>query len=127
MSWWGTHPVLSKDEARKLLIPGACKECVYYTRCNFKSQWHPPVHNGCNRCNSIKSVRTAPFNKYQSDLSKILGAIQQGGRYLWSTDLPVDLALQGLIHRKIVTFSGMNGQLAEYRPLVKEFLGYKLK
>lgn len=27
------HPVISKEAARKLLPPGACKRCVHYARC----------------------------------------------------------------------------------------------
>jgi len=32
MSWYGTHPKVSKERARQALPPGACKRTVYLAR-----------------------------------------------------------------------------------------------
>lgn len=120
MSWYGIHPRMSKAEARRQLPLGSCKLCVYRYRCFLPNY-------GCNRCGSHRSVRHAPFNEYQSDLFKILGSIQQSGRYLYQVDLPKILALRGLIYRKIVTFKEMMGNLAVYIPLVGSYYGFDLR
>lgn len=130
MSWWGTHPVLSREQAKANLPPGACKRCIYWERCQLfirKPQYYDACREGCSRCQSLKNVKYGPFNDYQNDLFKILGAIQQSGRYLWSVDLPCSLALQGLIRRKIVTFKEQVGNLASYVPTVKSYLRFEFK
>lgn len=59
-------------------------------------------------------VGYAPFTKYEADMSSIMGAIQQSGRYLWATDTPCPKALKDLIQQGVVTFKGKNGIIAEY-------------
>lgn len=128
MSWWGTHPVLSKALAKANLPPGACKLCVYYERCQLftkKPEFYIAGREGCNRCASVKNRAYAPFNKYQSDLLRILGACEQSGRYLWAMDLPCPLALRGLLRRKVLTFKEQIGNIAVYIPLVKSFLRFE--
>lgn len=52
MSWNGTHPVLTKQEAKKRLPPKACKRCVYYVRC-FPEALDHRMHQGwmvCRKC-----------------------------------------------------------------------------
>lgn len=36
MSWYGTHPIFSKEQARRLLPAGACRLCRYMWRCGRK-------------------------------------------------------------------------------------------
>lgn len=48
----------------------------------------------------------------------ILGAIQQGGRFIWAVDTPLFPELRELIELKIVTFKDQTGILAHYIPLV---------
>jgi hypothetical protein len=46
MSWYGAHPTMSKEAARALLPPGACKLCVYIRRV-----FHVPFDRSkCQRC-----------------------------------------------------------------------------
>lgn len=47
MSWLGSHPVISKQEAKHKLVKGACKMCVYYYRV-FKET------RICYRCQGVK-------------------------------------------------------------------------
>ena len=44
MSWYGTHPAITKAAARALLPARACRICVYYTRVRGVA----PV--ACTRC-----------------------------------------------------------------------------
>jgi hypothetical protein len=32
MSWYGTHPTMTKQQAKAALPPGACRLCVYAVR-----------------------------------------------------------------------------------------------
>jgi hypothetical protein len=49
VSWLGTHPKLSREEARGLLPPGACKLCVYWRRV-FVAE---PRSGRCYRCGIV--------------------------------------------------------------------------
>jgi hypothetical protein len=70
--------------------------------------------------------RWAPFTEYEADEHRILGSIQQSGRFLWATDTRCPQALKDMIKAGIVTFKGQNGIIAEYIPLVAEYKGFQL-
>lgn len=53
MSWYGKHPIVSKEEAKKLLPAGACKRCIYWIRCFPKRIRHRLL---CSRCSSFDGV-----------------------------------------------------------------------
>lgn len=55
MSRNGTHPVLTKAQARALYLPGACKDCVYYARVSGRPR------ESCDRCGSRPSRRLSPL------------------------------------------------------------------
>lgn len=46
MSWNGTHPIMTKEEAKKILADGACKRCVYIVRCGLARI----LPDKCSRC-----------------------------------------------------------------------------
>src|SRR5262249_47609379 len=48
MSWYGTHPGLTRDEVRRLLPPGACKFCVYWFR-----TWLPEAYLSPAKVNAL--------------------------------------------------------------------------
>jgi len=51
MSWYGTHPKLTKAEVKQMLPPGACKRCVYWFRVVLSSAtglWG--YEDPCPRC-----------------------------------------------------------------------------
>lgn len=54
MSWWGTHPVITRAEARRLLPPGACRLCVAYVRA-FPARVHE-AYVTCTRCGNPPPV-----------------------------------------------------------------------
>jgi hypothetical protein len=33
VSWYGTHPTITKEQAKSLLPKGACKRTIYLVRC----------------------------------------------------------------------------------------------
>lgn len=58
MSWWGTHPKMSREAARALLPPGACRLCVYRVQLGMP----PPPATGprpwyCSRCGQERPRR----------------------------------------------------------------------
>ncbi len=62
MSWYGTHPVVSKKLAKDLLPRGACKLCVYRMRVfyrNFINEAEEVVFfPRCPRCQTEISRRS---------------------------------------------------------------------
>lgn len=55
MSWYGTHPTMSKSDARSRLPPGACKHCVYAMRV-----FGTPKSVTCPRCSGTRPAGDAP-------------------------------------------------------------------
>ncbi len=56
MSWFGTHPAISKEEARQMLPPGACKRCVYYARCFPEEVLANYRLMQCSRCSTYSGA-----------------------------------------------------------------------
>src|ERR1700722_13559218 len=52
MSWYGRHPLLSKDLVRRFASAAACKECIYYLRILDITRSYQvfPTSCRCRRC-----------------------------------------------------------------------------
>jgi predicted Zn-ribbon and HTH transcriptional regulator len=54
MTWNGSHPKMSRQEAKSLLPPGACKKCVYKVRIGLVDE---PAKFSCHRCSGTSERR----------------------------------------------------------------------
>lgn len=62
MSWYGTHGAITKEQAKELLPPRACRKCVYWVRVfiDFSTAAHPYYLDDtylCPRCGALIKLK----------------------------------------------------------------------
>lgn len=66
MSWYGSHPVITKSYAKFILPARACKLCVYWVRCQIDQPrlWQRGKCAGCGAVIDLQEL----YNKHRAPI-----------------------------------------------------------